>query len=173
MFGLHQSADGAAAGASQAGDPVASTPGSDLARRVDANISALQVLHSITPAAHTKPAHQYRASQCLSNLTVQAREMHERGASVVHHILQQCRSLQAAVQADYAKLQAAYQAMKRQSAHPAAAVPLAAPALPSDSFLKLQVLLVADAARLPPYGIHLMACYALYSLSGSNVCLAM
>ncbi len=77
------------------------------------------------------------------------------------------------MQADYAKLQAAYQAMKRQSAHPPAAVPLAAPAPPSDSFLKLQVLLVADAARLPPHGTRLMACYAPYSLSGSNICLAM
>ena len=55
------------------------------------------------------------------------------------------------MQADYAKLQAAYQAMKRQSAHPPAAVPLAAPAPPSDSFLKLQVLPVADAARLPVF----------------------
>ena len=50
-----------------------------------------------------------------------------------------------ALQADYAKLQAAYQAMKRQSAHPAAAMHVAAPAPPSDSFLKLQVLLAATA----------------------------
>lgn len=52
------------------------------------------------------------------------------------------------LQADYAKLQAAYQAMKRQSAHPVAAAPVAVPAPPSDSFLKLQVLLLADTARL-------------------------
>jgi hypothetical protein len=59
---IQQSAEGAAAGASQAGDPVSSTPGSDLARRVDANITALQVLLPTTRAAR-KP--DFQASNML------------------------------------------------------------------------------------------------------------
>lgn len=48
------------------------------------------------------------------------------------------------LQTDYAKLQEAYQALKRQSVAqqrpgPSAVPPAAAPAPPSDSFLKLQV----------------------------------
>ena len=110
--------------------------------------------------------HHHLASEASVQLDRSSLQVAMHGASVVHHIIQQCRSLHLALQADYAKLQAAYQAMKRQSAqpHPAAAVPLAAPAPPSDSFLKLQVLLAAAAASLPLLGIRYIACYTLSTL---------
>lgn len=51
-----RSAEGGGGGVSH--DTVASTPGSDLARRVDANISALQVISSSSPSVLMKEHQQ-------------------------------------------------------------------------------------------------------------------
>lgn len=130
--------------------PAASTPGSDLARRVDANLQAIQVTidHEhlqqglLLRSLCLDSARKCRARQCSIFVRTIARPWRCRCSSLkTASASGETTAIRCLPQADYAKLQDAYKALKQQAAEKQAERAPALPASPqpSDSYLKLQV----------------------------------